>query len=148
MEISVDFKELLELLNEPNVDYVIVDGYALAYHGAPRFTGDLDILVNPSAENARKVVRVLDDFGFESPGLTADDFEAEDNVIQIGMPPVRIDILTALTGVSWNEVYEGCIKAELGGVPGQVIGRDQLIANKKALGRKRDLADLEAIGVL
>jgi predicted nucleotidyltransferase len=148
MEISADFKELLELLNDRNVDYVIVGGYALAHHGAPRFTGDLDILVNPDAANASKVIRVLDDFGFASLGLAANDFESDDNVIQLGVPPVRIDILTSLTGVSWEQVFSGRVKAELGGVPVHVIGRDQLITNKKALGRKRDLADLEAIGAL
>jgi hypothetical protein len=148
MEISADFKELLELLNERNVDYVIVGGYALAHHGAPRFTGDLDILVKPDAANSGRVIRVLNDFGFESLGLTTEDFESEENVIQLGVPPVRIDILTSLTGVSWDEVYEGRVSAEFGGVPVQVIGRNQLIANKQALGRKRDLADLEALGAL
>jgi hypothetical protein len=146
MEVQPDFKELLALLNAHRVDYVIVGGYALAYHGAPRFTADLDILVKPDAENSRRMIQVLKEFGFEAAGLAPEDFQRPERVVQLGVPPVRVDILTSLTGVSWDEVSSGRVEGAFGGIPTRFIGRDQLIANKRALGRKRDLADLEALG--
>jgi hypothetical protein len=146
MEVQPDFKELLALLNAHAVDYVIVGGYALAYHGAPRYTADLDILVKSDAENSGRLIQALEEFGFEAAGLTSDDFQQPERVVQLGVPPIRVDILTSLTGVSWDDVSSGRVEAAYGGVPVPFIGRDHLIANKRALGRKRDLADLEALG--
>jgi len=146
MEVKEDYRELLALLNAHEVDYVVVGGYALAFHGAPRFTGDLDILIKPDPENARCIVEALDEFGFQSSGLNPEDFQSPDNVIQLGYPPVRIDIITSLTGVSSDEVFSGRIKAKYGGIPVYFIGREQFITNKRATGRKRDLADLESLG--
>ncbi len=146
MDIPADFRDLLELFNAHAVEFVIVGGYALAAHGAPRFTGDLDLLVKPVPENARRVVEALDAFGFSSVGLTDDDFQGPDKVLQLGVPPVRVDILTSLTGVSWEQVSEGSLSAEFGGVPVRFIGREAFVANKRATGRRRDLADLEALG--
>ena len=146
MEVQSDFRDLLALFNAQEVDYMIVGGYALAFHGAPRFTGDLDILIKPDSENALRIIKVLEEFGFKSVGLTVEDFQSPDNVIQLGFPPVRIDIITSLSGVSLEEAFSGRIKDKYGGIPVYYIGREQLITNKRATGRKRDIADLEALG--
>ena len=146
MEVQPDFKELLALFNDHRVSYVIVGGYALAFHGAPRFTGDLDIFVKPDHENAGRIVAALAAFGFASLGLTESDFEQADQVIQLGVAPVRIDLITSLTGVSWEEAFAGKVPSSYGAVPVCYIGREQFVLNKRATGRKRDLADLEALG--
>ena len=146
MEVQPDFKDLLALLNEHGVEHIIVGGYALAFHGVPRYTGDMDILVRPGPANARRIMGALNAFGFGSVGLTASDFETPDQVVQLGVAPVRIDLITSLTGVSWEEAFAGRIEGNYGGVPIYYIGRDEFISNKRALGRKRDLADLEALG--
>ena len=109
MEVQPDFRDLLELFNAHQVEYMIVGGYALAFHGAPRYTGDLDIFVKPTPENARRILTVLDEFGFGSLGLTVEDFDSPDNVVQLGVPPVRVDIMTSLTGVSWEEAFSDCV---------------------------------------
>jgi len=145
MILQRDFNELLALLNERGVEYAIVGGYALALHGVPRFTGDLDVLVQPSPENAQRVVDVLDAFGFGELAFSVDDFTDPDTVVQLGRPPVRIDILTGITGVSWEAVACNRISVKCDDLVVQCIGRDELIQNKKATGRARDLADLEAL---
>lgn len=146
MEIQQDFKELLESFNAHEVEYVIVGAYALAFHGVPRYTGDIDILVRPSSDNAGRVLSALGDFGFGSLGLKRSDFQKPDNVVQLGVPPVRIDILTSLTGVTWQKADKGRVEGSYGGITVYFLGREQYIANKRALGRKKDLADLEALG--
>jgi len=146
MEVQPDFKELLRLFNARHVDYLIVGGYALAFHGAPRFTGDLDILVKPDPDNAQKILLALAEFGFGSLGLTSQDFIETERVVQLGVPPVRIDLITSLTGVTWPEAWAGKISGRFGDVPVYVIGRAEFVINKRALGRKRDLADMEALG--
>ena len=146
MEIQQDFRDLLELFNKHEVDYIIVGAYALGLHGVPRYTGDLDVFVQPNPTNARNIVRALNDFGFESVGLTEADFEEAGRVIQLGFPPVRVDIVTSITGVSWEQARSGRVQGQFGDVSAHYLGRDDLIANKKALGRKKDLADLEALG--
>jgi len=146
MAVQKDFKELLESLNNHEVEYVIVGGYALAFHGAPRFTGDLDIFVKPDKSNARRVLDALNDFGFGSVNLTGDDFSVPDQVIQLGVPPIRVDIITSITGVTWEEAWKGKVKGEYGDVATCYIGLAEFTANKRALGRKKDLADLEALG--
>jgi len=146
MEAQPDFKELLALFNAHRVEYVIVGAYALAFHGAPRFTGDLDLLVKPDPDNARRILAALAEFGFASVGLTAEDLTRPDHVVQLGVPPVRIDLITSLTGVSWEETVSGRTAGSYGDIPVHYIGRPQFIANKRATGRKRDLADLEALG--
>lgn len=146
MEIYRDYKELFELLNSRNVEYIIVGAYAMAFHGHPRFTGDLDILVHPSPENAHRVILALGDFGFSFPDLTADDFTTPDNVIQLGVPPVRVDLLTSISGVPWDQLDAHKISGTYGEVPVSFISKEDLIQNKKASGRAKDLADLEALG--
>jgi len=146
MEVQQDFRDLLELLNAHKVEYLIVGAYALAFHGAPRYTGDMDIFVKPHFQNAQRIMAALNDFGFGSVELSAADFEAEDKVVQLGFPPVRVDIVTSITGVSWEEAASGRIEGMYGNVPVYYVGREQFISNKRALGRKKDLADLEALG--
>jgi hypothetical protein len=146
MEVQKDFRELLALFNEHKVEYVIVGGYALAFHGAPRYTGDIDILIHPDTANAHRILAALDEFGFGSVDLTAADFQKPDNVIQLGVPPVRVDIITSLTGVSWEDVCLGRIQGKYADTSVHYIGREQFIANKRAVGRKKDLADIEALG--
>lgn len=145
METQNDYKELLALFNAHNVDYMIVGAFALAYHGSPRYTGDLDILIRPDAENGQRILRALDSFGFGSLGLVVTDFTALDKVVQLGVPPVRVDIITSLTGVSWEAAAAGRVKGNFGDIPVYFIGKREFLRNKKALGRKKDLADVEAI---
>ena len=145
MEVQRDFRDLLELLNAHKVEYLIVGAYALAFHGAPRYTGEMDIYVKPGPTNAQRIMAALNDFGFGSAELSAADFEVEDKVVQLGFPPVRIDIVTSITGVSWEEAASGRIEGKYGEVLVYYIGRQQFISNKRTLGRKKDLADLEAL---
>ena len=146
MEVQQDFKDLLALFNEHKIDYMIVGAYALAFHGAPRYTGDIDILVRPDPLNAQRIMGALNKFGFGLVGLKAEDFETPDKVIQLGVPPVRVDIVTSITGVSWEEALSGRVEGKYGDIPVYYIGRQQFISNKQALRRKKDLADLEALG--
>ena len=146
MEVQPDFRDLLALLNKHQVDYLIVGAYALAYHGAPRYTGDIDIYVRPETGNARRIIEALGEFGFRLPGLTDADFLGPGKVVQLGVPPVRIDLLTSISGVPWEEAQLTSEPGEFGDVPVRYIGRDQYIANKRASGRQKDLADIEALG--
>ena len=146
MEVQQDFRELLRLFNAHDVAYVIVGGYALAFHGAPRYTGDLDILIRPDEENASRVMKALDEFGFGSIGLKNADFMCQDKVVQLGVPPVRIDIITSISGVPWEKAVAGSVKGNYGEIPVSYLGRDEFIENKRAIGRLQDRADLEALG--
>ena len=146
MEVQPDFRDLLALFNAHNIAYAIVGGYALAHHGAPRYTGDIDVLVQPTSENAERVLAALGEFGFGSLGLTVEDFSRPDQVIQLGYPPVRVDIITSITGATWDDVAAGRVSGEYGDISVYYIGRDELVANKRATGRQKDLADIEALG--
>ena len=145
MEVQPDFKYLLELFNAHNVEYMIIGGYALAYHGAPRYTGDIDIFVKPDNINAARILSALEIFGFGLIGLTIKDFQTPDNVIQLGVPPVRIDIVTSITGVSWDDAISGCVDGKYGDISVKYIGLQEFIVNKRATGRKRDISDLESL---
>ncbi len=146
MEVQSDFRELLALLNEHGVEYLVVGGYALAFHGAPRFTGDIDLLVCRSPENARRLLAALAAFGFSFPNLTAKDFQKPDWIVQLGVPPVRVDLLTSIAGVTWEEAEATKAPGTFGDVNVNYIGREQFIASKRAAARKKDLADIEALG--
>lgn len=145
MEIPNDFKELLELFNKHRVEYLIVGGYALAFHGAPRVTGDIDLYVRPAPENAERILAALNEFGFGSLDLSVDELTKPGMVIQLGAPPVRIDIITRVSGVSWEKADADKVPGRYGDVPVHFISRDDFIANKKATGRLKDAADLEAL---
>jgi hypothetical protein len=142
MSLSSDWKEFLELLNARGVDYVVVGAHCLAFHGRPRYTGDLDVLVRPSKSNAVALVALLKEFGFAGSKFTPVDFAEGDQVVQLGRPPNRIDLLTSLTGVTSEEAFAGKIAAHLDGVPVFILGKKELIQNKRAVGRPHDLADL------
>ena len=146
MEVHPDFKNLFELFNAHKVEYMIVGGYALAFHGAPRYTGDIDIFINSNFENAKRIMDALIEFGFGSVGLSESDFIDEDKIIQLGVPPVRIDILTSISGVAWQDAFPNCAAGHYGNVDVKYIGLKDFIENKKSIGRKKDEADLEALG--
>jgi hypothetical protein len=145
MELSPDFKELLRSFNSNRVEYLIVGGYALAWLGAPRFTGDLDFYVKPSEENAERVLEALKEFGFAESGLKQEDFVEPGRILRLGVPPARIDILTSIDGVTWKEAWAGRESGRYGDTPASYIGKSQFIANKRAMGRHKDLADIEAL---
>jgi len=143
MEIYQDFKELFESFNAKKVEYVIVGAYALAHHGIIRATKDVDLYVRPSVENSERIMAALDVFGFRPEDLNAKDFQKEGQILQIGYPPVRVDIITSIAGVTWEQVDAGKAAGEYGGEPVPFIGREEFIASKKATGRRRDLVDVE-----
>ena len=145
MEIQPDFRELLALFNAQNVEYLIIGGYALAFHGAPRYTGDLDILVRPDPANAQRILKALSLFGFGLLSLAAADFENPEQVIQLGEPPVRIDLITPVTGVSWEETFSSRVPGNYDDIPVYFLGWEPFIRNKRAIGRAKDLADIEAL---
>jgi hypothetical protein len=145
MGLSKDWREFLELLNSRDVDYVIVGAHSLALHGRPRYTGDLDILVRSTPENARILVDVLNEFGFATSGFKESDFLKAEQLIQLGRAPTRIDLLTSISGVASEEAFATKVSAELDGISVFVLARDALIRNKRAVGRPQDLADLDVL---
>jgi hypothetical protein len=140
-----DIREFIGLLLSEKVEFLLVGGYALAFHGAPRFTEDIDFLLFMDTANAERMVRVLDRFGFGALGLSGSDFLQPDQVIQLGHPPNRIDLLTGLSGMTWEEACASRLPVTLDDLNLWVIGRDALIQNKKATGRTQDLADVERL---
>lgn len=140
-----ELREFIALLNAEGVEYVVVGGYALAIHGRPRMTGDVDLFVRCSPENAARIVLVLKRFGVESIGFTKEDFEDPDTVVQFGRPPNRIDILTGIDGVTFDEAWADRVETNLDGVTAYVISKAGLIRNKRASGRLKDNADLESL---
>jgi len=143
--LNKDFKEFVELLNSTGVEYLIVGGYALAAHGHPRYTGDLDIWIRPSEDNVLGVLDVLERFGFGSLGLTQKDFLQPGAIVQLGYPPARIDLLTAIDGVEFDACQARKVVMNISGVDLPIIGLDEFRANKRASGRAKDLADLESL---
>jgi predicted nucleotidyltransferase len=143
IELPPDFKDFLRLLADKKVEYLLIGGYAVAFHGFPRATADMDIWVKKDSENARRMVEVLREFGFESPELTPSLFLSDDSLIRMGIPPMRIEVSTSISGVSFPECYEARVSVDMEGIPVSIIGLDDLKLNKKAAGRHRDLDDLE-----
>jgi len=141
--LTADFEDFLRLLNERQVRYVVAGGFAVAAHGTPRYTKDLDVWVEISPANAERLLLALNDFGMASLGLNSADFQEQDMVLQLGYEPNRIDILTGLTGVEFHEAYPRRVLVQLAGLQVPFLAREDLIANKRALGRPRDLADIE-----
>ena len=140
-----DFKELLLAFNAHDVEYLIVGAHALAAHGHVRATKDLDLWVRPDASNARRVLEALSDFGAPLRDLTADDLSRKETIFQIGVPPLRIDVITNVDGVEFTEAWPRRLETLFGGVPAHVISRQHLIENKKAAARLQDLADVEQL---
>ena len=143
MVLNKDFKEFIQLLNDNNVRYLVVGGYAVAFHGYPHYTKDIDLWIWLNRGNAENLIKVLDDFGFGSFGLKVEDFLTPGYVIQLGYPPNRIDLLTALTGLDFNKCYASRIELNINGTRINFIGLDDLKKNKELISRYQDLADLE-----
>jgi hypothetical protein len=141
-----DFLDLLRAFIDRKVRFLIVGAYALGVHGRPRATGDLDVWVDPTPSNAVHVIQALAQFGAPAGHVTADDFSRPGIVFQMGVPPVRIDVLTELSGLTFDEAWPTRTQASFGPLTVDVIGREAFIKNKRATGRARDLGDIEALG--
>lgn len=137
------FSEFIKLLNKHLVKYVLVGGWAVIFKGYARTTGDMDFLVEISVENSKKIILVLKEFFGSSVGFSEEDFLEEEKVIMLGRPPFRLDILTSVTGVGFSEIYDNSVIYENEGFPIRCIHINQLIQNKKATGRLKDLADAD-----
>ena len=142
MDLFPDSKELLELFIANDVKFMVVGGHALGAHGLPRATEDFDLWVWPDPLNAERIISCLAQFGFEHSGLSDKDFTERDTVVQLGFTPTRIDLMTSISGVEFEDAWERRIVATLDGVDFPVIGKADLVANKWALGRPPDLVDL------
>jgi hypothetical protein len=146
MELQNDFEDLCASLNGRSVDYLIVGGYALAFHGAPRFTGDIDIFVRPAPDNIDRLLTALGDFGFRESPVRPEDLLCEGKILELGRPPVQVHIMASITGVSWETAWQSRQPGAYGRVSVYYIGREAFLANKRAVGRAKDLADIEALG--
>jgi hypothetical protein len=143
MKLVKDFEAFVELLNKNEVKYLVVGGYAFAIHAYPRFTNDIDFLILNSRSNAEKVILSLNEFGFTSSNISPEDLMTEEKVIQLGQPPYRIDILTSIDGVTFTDAWGRKVTGKYGEQTLYFISKEDLILNKKASGRKKDLDDLE-----
>jgi hypothetical protein len=145
MQLPKDFVELLALLNEKKVRALIVGGYAFVYHARPRTTKDIDIWVEPTPDNAQRLLEALDDFGFGSVGLKTQDFLEPGRFVQLGYPPHRIDLITSLKAVDFEDAWQGRVEDRVGDVTLYILGISELIRNKKAVGRPQDQADVAVL---
>lgn len=141
--LNPDFKEFVKLLIKNQVEYLVVGGYAVSIHGYPRYTGDLDIWINPTPQNASLVVQTINQFGFSSFELKEEDFTKQYGIIQLGYPPVRIDIINTIDGVDFNECYARKAVFDIDGLKINFINLEDLIKNKKTTARPRDIDDIE-----
>lgn len=145
MRLHKDLREFIELLNSASVEYLVVGGFAVAWHGYPRFTADIDFLIRPSRENADRVVAGLRAFGFGGLGITWEDLSKPDQIIQLGAKPNRIDLITSISGVEFEEAWRNRIAGEIDGIAISFIGREDLIRNKESTGRSKDLGDVDEL---
>lgn len=144
-KLQADLKEFIELLSSNNVEYLLVGGHAVAFHGHPRYTGDIDFFIRMSPSNVQRLLTVLSAFGFGSLGITERDLLEPKRILQLGHPPNRIDILNSISGVDFESAWESRIESSMDGQPVVIIGWNELLRNKKAAGRQKDLADLEKL---
>ena len=140
--LNTDFRDMLSALLDAHAEFLLVGAYALAVHGVPRATGDMDLLLRPSSENAARVMTALQHFGAPLFDLSQDDLQQPDTVFQIGLAPRRIDLLTSIDGVDFEEAWRERIETTVEGLVIQVIGQQHLIQNKRAVGRPKDMADV------
>ena len=143
VKLPPDFKEFLSLLHTHHVEYLLVGGYAVAAHGYPRFTGDIDLWIQTSTENSERVLQVCREFGFDVPNLRAELFKDPNQMTRMGNPPLRIEILNSVSGLTFDAAWENRIVKQWDGVPVSLISLHDLRTNKQASGRLKDLADLE-----
>jgi hypothetical protein len=142
MKIEKDYKEFIALLNKNRVKYLVVGGFAFSYYVEPRFTQDIDIFIEASKENSKKVMNTLDEFGFGDTGLKERDFQKSGRIIQLGYSPVRIDIITSITDVSFESAWKKKTKGKYGDTSCFFISKEDLIRNKQGIGRAQDIADV------
>lgn len=140
-----DYKELLCEFNAEGVEYLIVGAHALALHGYQRYTKDFDLWVRPDRENAKRVYRALARFGVALDRVTIDDFVSDDLIFQIGVEPIRIDVITSIEGVAWEDAWPKRVRAKFGEVPTAYLGLDELVQNKRSTGRPRDSIDIDEL---
>ncbi len=140
---SQDFREFIELLIKNKAEYLVVGGYAVGVHGHPRYTGDLDIWLNPNPENAELILKSVNEFGFSSFNLTISDFTKPGNVIQLGYPPLRIDLLTEIDGVTFENCFQNKTQVTIDNLSVNFIGYEDLLKNKRESGRPKDIDDIE-----
>jgi hypothetical protein len=140
-----DFREFCLFLNEERTDYLIVGGYAVAFHGAPRATADIDILIRPEPEHVSRTLTVIQRFGFPTDNMTPEYVLTYSKILQLGHPPVQIHVMTTISGVTWEDAWDSRQAGEYGGVPVFFIGLSAFLANKAAAARPKDLADIEAL---
>lgn len=145
MELDKDFREFIELLNEHKVKYLIIGGYAVNFHGYPRYTKDIDFWLWMNEPNIKKLIKAIEEFGFGGLNLEAKDFMVPENIIQLGYEPYRIDLLVEVEGIDFEECYERRTEAELDGIEVKFLSLMDLITVKKAAGRLQDLADAEQL---
>lgn len=141
--LSRDFKEFLRLFDANKVEYLVVGGYAVGYYGYVRATADLDVWIARSPENAKRIVTALKQFGMNVPGLSEELFLPEANIVRMGVPPFRIEVITSISGVRFEECHTSRVEGVIDGVPVPLINLEDLKINKKASGRAKDIADLE-----
>ena len=144
-KLQADLREFIILLNSHDVEYVVVGGHAVAFHGHPRFTGDIDFLIRTTPENVSRVLAVLNAFGFGNLGIVEQDLLDRGRILQLGQPPNRIDVLTSISGVDFDSAWEKRVQTLMDDQPVALLGWDELIRNKRAAGRQKDLADLEKL---
>lgn len=146
MELDKDFKEFVQLLNTHKVEYLVVGGYSVAHHGYPRFTGDFDVWIKPELNTGKKMIKVLNDFGFGSLGLKAKDFDIPDKVIQFGVEPVRIDVMTAIDGIpNFDLAFNKRDVSKISNLNINFISYSDLIKNKKTTNRLQDQLDVKQL---
>jgi hypothetical protein len=145
MRIEKDFKEFIALLNENKVKYLIVGGFAFAFYVEPRYTKDIDILIEASEENSKKIIDALTAFGFGNVGLKEENFQKPDQIIQLGYAPVRIDIITSIAGVTFESAWKNKIEGKYGDIACFFISKEDLILNKQKTGRPQDITDVKKL---
>ena len=145
MRVEKDFKEFIELLNKNKVKYLIVGGFAVAYYSTPRFTKDIDFFIEASQENSSRLMNTLKRFGFGNIGLKEADFQEPDQIIQLGYAPVRIDIITSIVGVEFENAWMNKVEGKYGDIPCFFISKEDLVRNKQAAARPQDLADIKSL---
>jgi len=145
MKVEKDYEEFLGLLNKYNVKYCIIGAFAVAFYAKPRYTKDLDIFIEPSKENAEKILSVLEEFGFGDLSVSIEDLTSEGNILQLGYEPVRIDLLNNLEGLDFQNVWKNKVTGDYGSEKVYFIGIEDLIKNKKTAGRSSDMMDIELL---
>ena len=145
MPLTKDSREFVECLRSNKVEFLIVGALAVSWHGFPRYSGDIDLFVRPTRDNAARLMLALQQFGFSALGISLDDLSTENRVIQLGVEPNRIDLMTSISGITFEEAWNSRVPATLEGIEVDFISREALIRNKRASGQSKDLIDIDAL---